>query len=208
MKKGESESTITRMMMEIEAKMRLADRSALEQRLRELGAEPVADLLETNIFLDTLDQRLFAEDRGLRVRIERDVTINGAPAVATLTYKGPRAYGAFKSRREIELKVDEAEKAVQLLGELGYRQTLCFEKRRRRRRVRNCNVELDEMPYLGHFVEIEGPDEQSILALRRELNLADTPHLDAGYASMLLAHLERNRVADRQITMADAPAAD
>jgi adenylate cyclase class IV len=48
-------------------------------------------------------------------------------------------------------------------------------------------VELDELPHLGCFVEIEGPDEQSVLAVRDRLGLAG-PGITKSYLAMLDAH--------------------
>ncbi|MEM9295569.1 MAG: class IV adenylate cyclase, partial [Planctomycetota bacterium] len=141
------------MGVEIEAKMRLVDRAALEGRLRERGAERVAVLHETNAYYDTAEGGLKATDQGLRVRVETDAD---GGRTATITHKGPRAHGPLKSRTETELPVDDPDLASALLAALGYEHVVTFEKRRDRYALGGCRVELDTLPRIGAFVEIEG----------------------------------------------------
>ena len=79
----------------------------------------------------------------------------GAPQPATLTFKGPLEASAFKKRREIELAVSEADGMRRLLEAIGFVEVLRFQKRRESWRLDNCRVELDEVPRLGRFVEID-----------------------------------------------------
>ncbi len=179
------------MPVEIEAKMRLADRVALEARLAKLAADGaarfVADLLEVNTFFDTPGRDLRAADRGLRVRVEQDERTGRRQVV--ITHKGPRLHGPLKSRSETELVVADARTAAALLESLGFAATLSFEKRRTRYELDGCHVELDRLPHLGDFVEIEGPDDEAVLAVRRKLGLADEPLVAASYIALLSDYL-------------------
>lgn len=179
------------MGVEIEAKMRLASREQMISRLQEAGAKPVAELSETNSYFDTADGELKSTDQGLRTRIE--VVNAGSPnerVVTTITHKGPRAHGVLKSRDESELVVDNARDAAELLGALGYHHVLTFEKRRTRYELDACRVELDELPVLGSFIEIEGPSEAEVLAVREKLALSNTPVIKSSYIAMLKSHLQ------------------
>jgi adenylate cyclase class 2 len=178
------------MPVEIEAKMRLTDRDAMIHRLEGLGARLIARIEEHNIFYDTHDGELKSSDRGLRVRMESHHT-KGSPAyqVTYITHKGPRAHGKLKSRSETEVIVDNPDDASALLHALGYHRKLAFEKRRTRYELDSCRVELDELPHIGHYVEIEGPSEAAVNAVRDKLGLASTPIIKASYIAMLTDHL-------------------
>lgn len=188
--------------IEIEAKMRLADRAAVERTLDALGAELLARLHEVNTFFDTPDGELRQADRGLRTRVETD---GAGRRTVTITHKGPRAAGPIKQRQEAEISTDDARRAEQLLLALGYQPGLSFEKRRDRYLLDGCRIELDTLPRLGSFIEIEGPDEQRVLAVRRKLGLADEPMITPSYASMLREHILEHGLTQTHIGF-EAPA--
>src|SRR5205823_1530650 len=65
-------SAVEMMPLEIEAKMKVADFEPVRARLRKLGATRVGEVLETNAFFETADHALLREDRGLRLRTNRN----------------------------------------------------------------------------------------------------------------------------------------
>ncbi len=180
------------MPVEIEAKMKLDDVASLESRLEAAGAVHVTELLEVNTFFDTPRGDLKAADEGLRIRLERST--DGTHVEATITHKGPRAHGRMKTRDESEVVVGDARAAAELLTALGYVSVLSFEKRRRRWTLDDCRVEIDTLPYLGGFVEIEGPSEPVVLSVRRKLALDHLPMISASYISMLVTHLSEHAI--------------
>jgi len=176
------------MPIELEVKLKVAELSPVRARLRELGAERVGQFLETNIFFDTEDRTLLAGDQGLRLRINRNV--EDGRQDYTLTHKGPRQHGSMKNREETEVGVTEPDSAIELVGRLGYGQTLSFEKRRETWKLEGCKVELDELPFLGEYVEIEGPREEIIRQVQQKLGLGDCPMVKASYVALLNTHLQ------------------
>lgn len=193
------------MAIEIEAKMRLVKLDDVEDRLRSLGASFQCEIAEDNTFFDTVGNLLKASDQGLRVRVERRAGEPSAETV-TITHKGPRAHGKLKSRVETEARVRSLAEASDLLGALGYHRVLMFEKRRRRWLLDGCRVELDSLPLLGDFIEIEGPSEAAVIAVREKLGMAATPLIHASYISMLLTHLAEHAMQSDRITFAQTPA--
>lgn len=178
------------MSIEIEAKMRLSDRDALIQTLDQVGGAFVADLAETNSYFDSPGGGLKSTDQGLRIRVE--VAAAGTPEetiTTTITHKGPRAHGRLKSREETELVVNNPRDAAVLLDAIGYHHVLTFEKRRTRYTLDGCRVELDVLPVLGGFVEIEGPTEALVIAARKKLGLSAAPLIKSSYIAMLKTHL-------------------
>ena len=188
------------MSLEIEAKMRVTDEAALLRQLESLNAPYEGELTETNIYFDTSQRLLKSSDQGLRIRTEQ--LPDGSQRV-TLTHKGPRAHGHLKSRSETQVSVDDAGEAAALLRALGYTAVLSFEKRRRRWRVEACHVDLDTLPYLGQFVEIEGPSDEAVLSARAKLGLAQTPLVRASYIAMLASYVHEHQLATSAIRFED-----
>lgn len=193
------------MAVEIEAKMRLHNPDALITRLQELGATLTHQISETNSYFDTAEGTLKCTDQGLRTRVE--VANAGKPDEAittTITHKGPRTMGQLKSRLESELDVDNARDAAVLLGALGYHHVLSFEKRRIRYELDGCNVELDELPIIGRFIEIEGESEAAVIAVREKLGLSDEPIIRSSYIAMLKTHQQETHSSESMIQFEDA----
>jgi len=172
------------MSIELEAKLKVDDLDAVRRRLREVGAERCGAVVETNTIFDDRDRSLLAADAGLRVRGIRP--LDGAGPPATVTYKGPRQPGALKRRTEIEVTVGDPDAMAALLESVGMIRVLRFQKRRESWRLGGCCVELDEVPRLGRFVEIEGPDDATIQAVRDRLGLADCSLIPDSYVALLV----------------------
>src|SRR5438067_13074709 len=185
------------MPIEIEAKMKVTEHGSLRSVLQELKATKVGEFLETNTFFDTEDRSLLAADRGLRIRVKRDVKTNAEEFLLTL--KGPRLHGQLKSREEIEVTVGNARDMTTLLEQLGYRVVLSFEKRRESWTLGGCHVELDEVPHLGIYVEIEGPGEEKVMKVREQLGLSDRPLVNASYIALLMTYLQEHGQTGRQV---------
>lgn len=184
------------MNIEIEAKMRLDDPAAMVCLLEKLKATFRGEIHETNTFFDTEAGRLKTSDQGLRIRVERysDGTQN-----IMVTHKGPRAHGQLKSRSETEMAVHDAKSAADVLVALGFHPVLSFEKRRRSYMLGDCSVELDTLPHLGDYIEIEGPSEEAVLAVRDKLGLSEQPMIKASYIAMLLTYLNENQMFRKMI---------
>ena len=190
------------MAVEIEAKMAVPELGPVRDRLRQRGAEPIGRFCEVNSFFDTQGHALLVDGKGLRLRLNRNVDTGAQTNV--ITYKGPLQQGSLKAREEVELTVDNTGDAVELLKRLGFHLTLSFEKRRESWRLGACRVELDEVPHLGQFVEIEGPDEATVLRERESLGLSNRSIVKASYIGLLMDHLREAGQSTASITFADA----
>jgi adenylate cyclase, class 2 len=184
------------MAVEIEAKIKVDNLEPVRARLRKLGARHKSHRLELNTFFDTNDGSLVAADKGLRIRRNRDLRTRKETLI--ITFKGPRHGGSLKSRDEFELEVDSYDDTIALFEALGYRPTLSFEKRRESWTLGKCLIELDELPRLGTFVEVEGPNAKLINALLARLELDHNPIVKDGYAT-LLANLPGAKPAKKRI---------
>jgi adenylate cyclase class IV len=63
---------------------------------------------------------------------------------------------------------------------------------RRLWRLGRCEIALDELPELGYFVEIEGPEEEEIARVQERLGLSDRPHIARSYAHLIAEQRRRS----------------
>jgi adenylate cyclase class 2 len=172
---------------EIEAKIKVAALEPFVAKLKELDAEFVHTARQADTYFMDAHKLLHKNDCGLRIRRQ---TIDGRDS-ALLTFKGAREQTTYKSRTEHETGIGDPNAAENILEGLGYHKRLIVEKKRSVWRLDNCEVCLDELPVLGCFVEVEGPDEETISTVLAKLNLQDQPHISRGYASMTARKLKR-----------------
>lgn len=167
------------MNLETEAKFKVSDIDSFEQTLVDLKAEFVHIVRQTDTYFSS--PKVMRKGTGMRIRKEK--TAEGE--VVWVTFKGPRVRGEFKSKNEIELKVDNADKALALLEELTLSPSLVIDKLRKIYEIDGCQVCLDKVNRLGMFIEIEGPDDATIESVRCKIGLKDHRHLNRGYAHMM-----------------------
>ena len=160
---------MTEEYVEIETKLRVDEDelSVIERTLENIGGEKVADqsgVRSINVFFDTPTGKLEQADELLRVRELLD-TNTGEATLSCITFKGPRAESGegFKEREEIEfgITLGKADTAIQFFRALGYKicerleyiihATWMWE---------GVEVTLKEIPFLGFFIELEGPKQQ------------------------------------------------
>ena len=185
------------MPLEMEAKLKVDRLEPTRLRLRQWGASRIGNHLETNALYDTADAALEKADRGLRIRVRRDLENGSEDAI--LTFKGPGQPGAYKNREEIETHVADPKAMAALLNALGYQQSFSFQKKRESWEWQGCHVELDEVPYLGCFVEIAGADEAAILGVQRNLGLEGIASLKTSYIGLLLKWMKEQGRDERTI---------
>ena len=176
------------MCTEIEAKLKVDSLSEVEHKLGELGAKFLGEQLQTDYIFDDVNATLTKTDQCLRLRKQ----IVEKSESCFLTYKGAKEKSNLKKRQEIESEINDADSVYKLLLALGYEQVLIVEKIRRLWLFGNCEVALDQLPLLGDFVEIEGPDEEIISNVQNSLGLTDLPHIPKSYASLLKEQLQQS----------------
>lgn len=177
------------MPVELEAKISIESHAPVRDALRNAGATYIGRVLETNHLLDREDNSLRDTGCGLRVRTTQ--VLDGSGPGATMTFKGPKQPGAFKQREEHETQVADADAALAILRGLGNTRELVFEKRRETWRMNNCTIELDELPVLGCFVEVEGESAEAIEAILKIVGLNAAETISDSYVAMLA-----NKAAD------------
>ncbi len=118
--------------------------------------------LNPNLRFDYPDGSLSANKQVLRLRRDTDIII---------TYKGPAQINQPVSvREEIEIQVDDHERAKHLLEALGYVVYMEYEKYRTTYTYNDVIIVVDELP-IGDFIEIEGPNASAIHSMAELLGL-------------------------------------
>lgn len=173
---------------EIEAKIRIGDPEAFRRRMADRARSAGETVFEVNRLFD--DAAASLRGRGSALRVREEFRLPDRVRLRTiLTFKGPPAAGPMKRRPEFELQVEAAEPLVAILEALGLSEAFRYEKRRTTWHVGRCEVTLDELPHLGWFVEVEGPDEEIIRAQLARLRLADEPAIPTDYVHLLVGEL-------------------
>lgn len=171
------------MAIEIEVKVRAPSLDVVRERLKQAKAKRIGSRFEVNAFFDTPDRAMKVRGEGLRLRSMRDERSKSTASV--ITFKGPRESGEVSRREEIEFEIGDFDDAAALLGKLGYERRLGFEKRRESWSLDGCLIELDELPYLGTFVEIEGESDAKVLRTLKKIGLSHEEPVTRGYISMI-----------------------
>lgn len=142
-------------MFEVEMKFLVPNHSEVVRALEESGAAFVEASHQIDRYYNAPDRDFAKTDEALRIR-----SVNSKNFV---TYKGPKVSKEAKTRREIEVGIDEgsdnAAKFASLLVSLGYRFVAEVIKERRIYRISQNDQEieccLDQVEDLGSFVELE-----------------------------------------------------
>lgn len=173
---------------EIEAKFYLTELNTLRERVRNSGGKTWSErIFERNWRFDTTDRRFERTGEVLRVRTDRN---------STLTYKRPTDIP--ENRIEIEMQVDDPEKASQFLEALGFQAVTIYEKYRETFSLEGVLVTLDELPF-GNFAELEGESVDRIREVAETLGLNWEHRVRWNYVEIF------NRLAERRsLALSDA----
>lgn len=180
------------MGLEIEKKYRLTREQyeSLLRRLRESGAVGLGEEFEENTLY--AGGQLDLSRQALRLRRVGDQAI--------FTYKERDVSGAdIKRHREDETVIEDAEALNSILGALGFKPSLVYEKRRSTWRLKDVEVVIDVLPF-GLFAEIEG-EENAIREVEEELGLAHVAAEMATYPELTSRHgIKRGEVIEARFS--------
>ena len=178
---------------EIEVKFYVIHLSQIEQRLQNLGALLIQPrTFETNLRFDLPDSSLRQTGKALRLRQDEH---------ARITFKGtPQQVENVISRAEFETTLGDFETGRNILEGLGYVLVATYEKYRTTYDLGEFHIMLDELPY-GNFVEIEGPDVETLKSASAKLGLNFNAAIPASYLAIFerLCH-ERSLDPATQLT--------
>lgn len=148
------------MTTEFEAKFCNVDHDEVRNKLKELGAKLVHPMrLMRRVTIDN-DYMKTDKDAFVRIRNQGDKT--------TITYKQFDDL-SVDGAKEIEVEVDDFEKAVSLFAEAGLPYRSFQESKRETWELEGCTIELDEWPWLDPYIEIEGQNSDEVKNTAKKL---------------------------------------
>ncbi|HVN54030.1 MAG TPA: class IV adenylate cyclase [Anaerolineaceae bacterium] len=181
---------------EVEVKFYVQDLGVLESRLKRMGATLLQPrIFEMNLRFDTPAGDLARRKQVLRLRQDTQ---------ARLTFKGAAQDRLdVAARQEIEFVVSDFGAARRFLEALGYQVVLIYEKFRAVFGFGDgIEVTLDEMPF-SNFVEIEGPDAESIQKIASRLGLDWETRVIDSYMGLFEKLKGREKLEMRDLTFAN-----
>ena len=187
------------MKVEIEAKLKIDLPKTVLKRLQQIGAEHKYDVKERDSYFADAGHVIVKKGCGLRLRLLK----TGEDEKYILTFKGPRQKGRYKKRDEVEVCVEEPQAMEDMLRAFGCRKKLKFEKRRSIWSFGGCSVSVDRLPLLGDFIEVEGPDEETITQVLRQLGLSELKHISKGYARLMADKLDEMGTGNQEVFFED-----
>jgi predicted adenylyl cyclase CyaB len=180
---------------EIELKFPLGDLEEIKKKLREAGFSSQGPIFEFNVVFDTPARTL--SSNGCLLRLRRDSKVK-------LTYKEPPAEKSslssrFKVKSESELELGDFETMRFILHRLGFTEERIYEKYREHfTRGDGASAELDHLPHLGYYLELEDIPEK-IEALAAELDLDPARGLRQNYFQLYKEYCRRTGQAGRDM---------
>jgi adenylate cyclase, class 2 len=166
--------------VETEVKVKIENIADFCRRLQSLNPIALSSRhFEDNYVLDFPDQKLQTSHCLLRVRFAEGRNI--------LTFKGsPRPDGIFKSREELETKLENGATMLEVLKRIGMRIYFQYQKYRREFELDGVHVAVDETP-VGNYAEFEG-SEEGIRNLADKMDITESRFLRSSYFSLYLEY--------------------
>lgn len=153
------------METELEVKILEINPQALVQKLLDIGAEKVSEtVLQRRYVYDVIPPR---DSAWIRLRDDGKKI--------TLTIK-EILNDEIDGTKEIEVTVDNLQKANKLLEFLGFKSRAYQENKRTSFKLGSVEIEIDEWPQIPPYMEIEGPSKEEIEEVVSQLgySMSDT----------------------------------
>ena len=142
------------MAIEIEVKILNVVPLEIMERLERAGAQSMGEwFVETRVF-DFPDRRLLSAGGYVRIRNEGTQW--------HCTYKKKISQDQAKTMLEMDMQVSDPQTACEIFKALGLEIVLCFEKKRRHYEYEDWVFDLDELPGVPPYLEIEASSWEEI----------------------------------------------
>jgi adenylate cyclase, class 2 len=144
-------------MIEVEVKARATqDQGTLEEKLVKIGALREGEEFQEDVYFNAPHRDFAHTDEALRIR----KVLNGASEKIFITYKGAKMDEVSKTRKEIEVGVENSHKVADIFQNLSFRPVATVRKNRIIYTLNDLIITLDEVQGVGKFVEIEKEIEE------------------------------------------------
>ena len=165
-------------MIEVEVKAKIDSFKEIEEKLEKLGAEKSKHEFQEDIYFNSPVVDFAKTDEALRIR----TTKQNDETNIFITYKGPKIDQKSKTRKEIEMGIEDSQKCAGIFEEIGFKKVRTEKKNRQYYKYENFEISLDDVEGLTPYMEIEvelndGEDyseaQNSIFELFEELGITD-----------------------------------
>ena len=158
--------------IEVEVKIPIENRKAIEEALYRIGAQRLNSETQVDVYFDHPARAFQETDEALRLRsrhpdVDGDEPDNTIPFPYELTYKGPKLESRSKSRVELSVHISNIDCARSILESLGFKHVATISKRRVFYTVDSITVSVDDVEDVGLFLELE-----RVVTSRRDMNPA------------------------------------
>ena len=134
-------------MIEVEVKAKINSFEEMEEKLESLGAKKSKTEFQEDIYFASPIVDFAQTDEALRIRTTDSNTF--------ITYKGPKLNNKAKTRKEVEMEIENAEKAKDIFEEIGFKEVRTVRKNRQYYKYENFEISLDDVEGLSPYMEIE-----------------------------------------------------
>ncbi len=138
-------------MIEVEVKAKINSFSEMEEKLKKLGAIKSKHEFQEDIYFNSPVVDFAKTDEALRIRTTKE---NDKTNIF-MTYKGPKIDKNSKTRKEIEMKIEDSVKCTGIFEEIGFRKVRAVRKNRQYYTFENFEISLDDVEGLNPYMEIE-----------------------------------------------------
>ena len=138
-------------MIEDEVKAKIDNFEDIEKELKKIGARKSKKEFQKDIYFNSPVADFAKSDEALRIRITRE---NNNEKIF-ITYKGPKIDKNSKTRKEIEMKIEDGEKCSEIFEALGFKKVRNVIKTRQYYNYENFEISLDDVEGLDPYMEIE-----------------------------------------------------
>ncbi|MEE1117742.1 MAG: class IV adenylate cyclase [Methanosphaera sp.] len=138
-------------MIEIEIKAKITNPKLAFEKIKKIGGEYSHTEIQRDIYFNGKSKDFKKTDEALRIREIPD----GDDFINILTFKGPKLDSETKTRKEIEVTIDNKENMTDILINLGYKPSAIVNKVRRIFKYDEYTITVDKLNELGYFIEIE-----------------------------------------------------
>ena len=165
-------------MIEVEVKAKIRSFDEMRKMLDEIDAVKVKTEHQEDRYFNSPVKDFAQTDEALRIRETKSDDVHNL----FITYKGPKIDAKSKTREEVEMGIEDADKAAKIFENLGFKEVRTVIKDREYYKYENYEISLDNVHGLEPYMEIEislednsdySKAQESIFELFEKLGITD-----------------------------------
>ena len=138
-------------MIEVEVKAKINSFDEMRKKLDEINAVKVKTERQEDRYFNSPVKDFAQTDEALRIR----ETKSDEKHNLFITYKGPKIDAKSKTREEVEMEIEDADKCSKIFENLGFNEVRTVIKDREYYKYENYEISLDNVHGLEPYMEIE-----------------------------------------------------